>query len=1061
MTPNASRSGATQFVAMVCGRGTRLFLVILLAGTPAFAQLTTATITGTVVDETKGSLPNAEVTIRNVDTGLTRTVFANDAGHFEAPNLPVGRYEVSASMQGFGTAVRRDIQLTVGRNVVLELVLPISTLQQEVVVTGDASLVETTSATVSNLINSKRVEDLPLFNRDLTQLTFLQPGVVKIPSSGNQGVFSGMGDKFSVAGARGTQNLYLLDGVSNADLSGNAQGSSGSYIGSETVQEIQIVTNNYSAEYRSAAGGIVSAITKSGTNALHGAVFEFFRNDALNAPNYFDKKFNVPEPDFDRNQYGGALGGPIQRNRLFFFASYEGLREDLGRTDTATVPSVNARQGRLANGTTVRVAPAVVPFLSLYPVPGQGNSVVQDFGDTVLIAGTLNQPTRNTYALAKIDYQIGSANTISSTYNFDKGERSPFGILGELVGVGTRSRKHVFGAKWTAVLSSASVNELNFGYSDSRPQGDVPLSTIDFVSQGLTFRPNRQRMGDITVAGLSGIGYRVDVSSYQQRGYTLKEAYSLLKGTHSFRMGGEYTYYGYNVSACSRGCNGVWEFRDLSNFLRGNPRRFEVMLPGGDNVDRDLSQHLAGVYFQDNWRATSDLTLNLGLRYEFASVPKEADGRLGNLINLSDPAVTVGEFFKNPTTKSFSPRVGFAWAPQEGAMSVRGGFGIFYEHPMLYNIRTALNELPPFTLVGRIDGSGIDFPNAFFTQIQRAAARPNIRTMQYDLDQTTYYRWSLTAQKQFATNWLVTADYTGTRGHNLWQQSLPNIRRWEGWPEQPPEGVEKFFPPNSPFIFPNFGEMRVQYSNADLWYHGGSLGLERRLHRGLQFGAAFTYSKAIDEGSGVTSGGDELPQDQRGIYAWDLHLKKGPSAYDIRKVFSANVSYELPFGQGLSGFRGALAKGWQVNSVISLADGYALSVEEVSDPQVERIGDDEGLRPDLISGGDDNPVTGDPERWFDLSQFTPSRIGFFGTVGRGTVTSPGLATVDLSIFKNFQIGTGRLQFRVETFNLFNRTNFGTPDMVAFINGAPNPTAGRITRTRTPARQTQLGIRWSF
>jgi carboxypeptidase family protein/TonB-dependent receptor-like protein len=1039
-----------------------ILLLIVATAAPVAAQLTTGTISGTVIDQTKASLPGAEVTITNAGTGLVRTVFANENGRFEAPNLPIGNYEISAALSGFGTAVRRDIQLTVGRTIVIDLTLLLASVQQEVVVTGAAPLVEVTSATVSNLIDARRVEDLPLVNRDLTQLTFLQPGVIKIPSSGTQGLFSGMGDKFTVAGARGTQNLYLIDGVSNSDLSGNAQGSSGAYMGAETVQEIQIVTNNYSAEYRSAAGGIVSAVTKSGTNRFSGSVFEFYRNDALDSANYFDKKFNQAKPDFERNQFGLALGGPLVRNRLFFFTSYEGLREDLGRTDSVLVPSMNVRQGRLASGRTVALNPAVVPFLNLYPVPGQGNTIVQDFGDTVLIAGPLNQPTNSDFALAKIDYQATGGHTLSGTYNFDRGERAPFGVLGDVSdssSLGNKSKKHVVATKWTSVLTAASLNEVHFGYSDTEPEGETPLSTRDFVGQGLLFRPDRKFMGQISVPGVNSIGYRTDASRYRQRAYTLKDGYSLIRGNHSYRAGGEWTYYRYNIFSCSRGCQGVYEFSTMENFLLGVPRRFEVMLPGGDDPVRDLRQHLMGAYFQDNWQARQDITLNMGLRYEFASVPTEVDGKTSNLINLTDPTVTIGPLFKNPTAKSFSPRIGAVWAPGEGRTSIRGGFGIFYEHPMLYNIRTALQELPPFTLVGRIDGTGVNFPNAFATQLSRAGARPNIRTMQYDLDQTTYYRWSVTVQRQFWTNWVVTADYTGTRGYNLWQQSLPNINKWQGWPEQPTG--DKFFPPGSTLINPNFGETRIQYSNADLWYKGGSVAVQRRLTAGLQFGAAFTFSETIDEGSGVTSGGDELPQTQRGIYAWDMHLKKGPAAYDIPKVFTGNVSYELPFGRNLTGLSGALVSGWQINSIISLMDGYPLSVEEESDAQVTRIGDDESLRPDLIPNGNPNPVTGDPERWFDVSQFTPARLGFFGNLPRGTVRSPGLATVDLSVFKNIQVGASRLQFRLETFNLFDRVNFGTPDMIAFINGQPNPTAGRITRTRTAARQMQLGVRWTF
>lgn len=1047
--------------------GPLLFVVLVMAAAPVAAQLTSGTIRGLVKDETGGALPGADVSITNTETGITRSLITNEQGRFEAPNLQVGAYEVAATLSGFRKAVRAGIVLVVGRTAVVDLTLPVAAVEEALIVTGDAPLVETTSATVSNLIDAKKVQDLPLVNRDLTQLAFLQPGVVKIPSSGNQGIFGGMGDKFSVAGARGTQNLYLLDGVSNADLSGNAQGASGSYMGSETVQEIQIVTNNYSAEYRSAAGGIVSAITKSGTNALHGSAFEFFRDDALDAINYFDKKFDTPKPDFRRNQYGGSIGGPIVQNRLFFFGSYEGLQEDLGTTETATVPSIAARQGRLANGRVVRVSPAAQPFVDVYPVPGQGNQVVESFGDTVLIAGPRTRNTKNNFAVGKLDFQMTNTSALSGTYNFDKGERSPFGILGDLSGTGTKSRKHVVSTKWTKVLSSASLNEFHFGYSDSQPEGDIPLSTIDFVQRGLLFRSDRQRLGDIAVPGLSGIGYRQDESSYQQRTYALKDGLSVAKGNHSYRFGGEWTYYRYDVASCSRGCNGVYQFANLEQFLLGVPNRFEVMLPGGDIIARDLRQHMLGVYAQDNWRAGEDLTFNLGLRYEFTSVPREVDGKVSNLLNFTDSDVTVGVLFKNPTKKSFSPRVGFVWAPGEGASSLRGGFGIFYEHPMLYNIRTSLQELPPFTLVGRIDqrdanrvGQEIAFPNAFATQIGLARGRPNIRTFQFNLDPTYYYRWSLTYQRQFWSNWVWSADYTGSRGLHLWQQSLPNINRWQGWPDQPARG-EKFFPVGSTLINPNFGEMRIQSTNANSYYNGGSFSLQKRLSAGLQFQTAFTYSKAIDDGSGVTSGGDELAQEQRGIYAWDMYLRRGLSQFDTRKVFTANLSYELPFGAQATGLAGVLAGGWQVNTVITLSDGYPLSVEETSAAQVARIGDDEQLRPNLIAGGNNNPVTGDPDRWFDISQFTPARIGFFGNVGRNTVTAPGLATVDLSIFKNVAIGLSRLQFRLETFNLFNRVNFGIPDMNAFINEEPNPTAGRITSTRTPARQMQLGVRWMF
>ena len=326
--------------------------MLLVAPAGAWAQLTTGTITGVVKDSSGGFVPGVTVVVQNVETGAARTIVTGVDGRYEAPNLPVGNYAVKAELPGFQTTNRSGINLTVGRTAVVDLELKVGNMTEAVEVKGEAALLETTSATVSNLVDAKRVVELPLINRDLTQLTFLQPGVLKMPTpgAGNSGSFSGMGDKLSVAGARGNQNIFMLDGVSNSDLSGNPQGATGGFAGAETIQEFQIITNNYSAEYRSQAGAIISAVTKSGTNRFRGSMFEFHRNDALDAANFFDKKFGVEKPQFDRNQFGGSLGGPIARNRTFFFTAYEGLRQDQGQTSTINVPTMAARQGILPTG---------------------------------------------------------------------------------------------------------------------------------------------------------------------------------------------------------------------------------------------------------------------------------------------------------------------------------------------------------------------------------------------------------------------------------------------------------------------------------------------------------------------------------------------------------------------------------------------------------------------------------------------------------------------------------------------------------------------------------------
>ena len=306
------------------------------------------------------------------------------------------------------------------------------------------------------------------------------------------------------------------------------------------------------------------------------------------------------------------------------------------------------------------------------------------------------------------------------------------------------------------------------------------------------------------------------------------------------------------------------------------------------------------------------------------------------------------------------------------------------------------------------------------------------------------------------------AGYTGAGALHLVQQTLGNVRRWEGYPNNPTG--PKFFPAGSPLLNPTFGEMRMQSPNGNSYYHGLQVGAQKRLSRGVQMQLAYNFSHVIDQGAGVTQGGEALPQGQRGVYYWDVHMKRSPAAFDIKHSFVTNFSYEPTFGRDLAGVAGAIVKGWQLNGVLSLSSGHPLSVlDDANAAQITRIGDAESLRVDLIPGWNNNPVLGGPDRYYDPSQFTPSRTGFFGTVGPGTVRAPGLATFDLSVFKSFNVTeTNRFQFRAEFFNLFNRVNFHTPDMIPFgPTGTPNPNAGQIERTRTPARQIQFALKYIF
>ena len=657
-----------------------MLVVMLIVSSNAWAQLTTGTVTGVVKDGTGGVVPGVTITVSNVDTGASRTLVTDVQGRYEAPNLPVGNYSVKAELQGFRTTNRSGIALTVGRTAVVDLELAVGAMAEAVTVTGEAALLETTTATVSNLVDEQRVVDLPTINRDLTQLTFLQPGVLKMPTpgGGNSGSFSGMGDKLSVAGARGNQNIFMLDGVSNSDLSGNPQGATGGFAGAETIKEFQIITNNYSAEYRSQAGAIISAVTKSGTNNFRGSVFEFFRNDSLDATNFFDKKFGREKPEFDRNQFGGSLGGPIVPNRTFFFTAYEGLRQDQGNTSTVLVPTMLARQGILPSG-AVSVSPSVVPYLALYPVPGDGNTVIQNLGDgTVQLAGLSRETIDGDMFTVKLDHRVsdGKAGTLSGTYNYDDSARNNFGLLRSDA---LLNEKHALVIKHSSLLSSKTLLESAFNFSDTKPQGDVPLDPPD--DPALLFIPDKTKIGEVIVPGLSQIGTSRDRDAYFQRSYAIAQNLTLSSGRHSLRVGWDSTWYRYLQDTCSNGCFGSYTFRSLNNYLRGIPRRLDARLPDTVSV-KTLDQVMLGAYIQDNFRLTPSFTLNLGLRYEYSSVPEERNGATSYItdLTLEQPLAQLNEpgpLYQNPMTKAFSPRVGFAWAPGGKQWSLRGGAGVY------------------------------------------------------------------------------------------------------------------------------------------------------------------------------------------------------------------------------------------------------------------------------------------------------------------------------------------------------------------------------------------------
>ena len=1076
-------------------------LLISLFISSATAQLTTGNINGTVSDSSGAAVPGAKISAKNTETGVMRETVSGNNGHYEIPNLPSGSYEVTATVTGFQTSVRSGITLSVGQNAIVDHKMQVGAVTQEVTVTGEAPVVETTSATVSQLVDEQKVQDLPLRGRDLTQLMFLQPGVLKTPGTAAVG-FSGMGDKITVNGARQTQNLFLLDGVANSDLSDNPQGASGSYTGAETVKEFQIITNNYSAEYQSAAGAIVSAITKSGTNSIHGSGFETARTSKLDANSWDNNNAGVPKREFTRNQYGGSVGGPIKKDKSFYFGSYEGFKERNNNADQVQVYSPAVRAGQVPStdttgsgsltgpnaGKTVTVNPVIKSYLNLWPEDG----VPYDFAkgqtfslltrnttngiDTLVAPGADQRPVNEDFFAGHFDQLLGNgkAGTLSLTYNFDRSDSLPTDLM---INVGSptsgnspgRTKKHVLGAKHLSVLSPTKVNEFNFGYSFSSVDIDLPLTNTDFGSTGenLATLNGRTLVAQLAApGGVSGVGWRLNHSLYDQVTYQFKDGLSISHGSHSFRMGAEIKLFRYEQDSCSQGCNGIWSWGSISDFLQNVPSTLQVFEPGHDNPVRHLKQLLFGGYFQDNWQTKPSFTLNLGLRYEFVTVPTESSGLVSTLVNPTDPWVTVTTqtlndprykndkfcntpgvsptcassapldgFFKNPSLRSFSPRLGFAYSPGSHKFSLRGGAGMFYEFPLLFTIRTSLQESPPFVVSGTVDSTVFNTSDstpaikaacdasAYCRYLRSGgtpltltpgigsnagivsllAATPSSRSMEYSPKDSRVYRWSLTLQQDLGRGMSISAGYTGSRGTHLWGQTEANSNQWVGYP-LPPTG-DKIFPiqtsdrskgclagntldacaaPFAGLVNPFFSELRLQNADNDSYYHGLAIGFNQKRSHGLEYSFSYNWSKSIDTGSGVTSSGENLPQSQRGMFYWDLGRKRGLSAFDIRNNVSMNYSYLLP-GQTLKGFTGAIAGGWQLNGILTLTGGHPLWLG--SSPTITKnaiggnnSGSAENNPVNLVSGSNTNPIVDsrDAVFYYNPLNFLPADCTGFG-----------------------------------------------------------------------------------
>jgi len=1022
-------------------------------------------------------------------------------------------------------------------------------------------------------VDERRVLEIPLNNRDLTQLAFQNALVLKTPTGapGARNASGGQGDHLSVAGMRGNMNTYLLDGVSNADISGNSQTATTAYSGAETVKEFQVITNNYSAEYQSKPGAIISAVTKSGTNQFHGTLFEFLRNDNVDAYPWAAKSRagdldndGIPDPlkpEFKRNQFGGSFGGPILRDKTFFFTSYEGLRERIGENRVIILPTAAGRRGLLgpnlydsnrperfnradfdAGITPIQVNPIILPYLNLLPVPGTGNTpLLRELRDPVTglpdgraeVASPRNQQTTGDFGAVKIDHQFASQRKgfLAFTWNVDNSTLHRIDAFpGQASAVGEESAKQVYSARHTSIWTPTVLNEFTFGFtrtqpSESHPQNEPDWSNVNGVD--LRFGRNRERMGQITFGNdIATVGFPRDRNLFSQDFWTFRDNLSVSRTNHTLKFGAEINPIRLTMDQVGGSYNGVYNFDTFHRFLTGDVRRLEQDVPAGTPLPSGqvvratkifyYQQEQMAFYFQDNWKVRPNLTLNLGLRYEFLTDAQEAENQFSNLVHITDLDPTVGVNFQNPTKRNFSPRIGFAWSPGgSGQSAIRGGFGIYYELPTIVYWRSHSQELVPFVVAGFLDKddairkyglTGVDFPHGPETLSRELAGVPSYRMWEYENHPAYAYRWSLSLERQMG-DWFGSIAYNGSRGVHLYTNADANQAKWDGYPNNPP-GQELHWTEQldsrgrsvlQPALNPSFNNIWAIAPRASSFYHGMSVNVQRRLSAGLQLQVGYNFSKNIDFGAGSTNRSDGLPQNQRIDSYWQHGRMKGLSLIDFRHNFVTSFTYDVP-RTPWTGVLGAILNGWQTNGVLTFTSGSPFTVYDSNNRQRDAMRKNGRITPNLIADGDQNPVTGNPDAWFDVNQFIPStcrqnvycygnvegtpnfnpnisgrsattprpdlgfQVGYWGQLGMNTLTSDGLANFDFSLSKNIPISeTMRFQFRSEFFNLTNSPSYRLPNFTLFNgnNASRSSEVGRVDSTRNDERQIQFALKFIF
>ena len=1107
------------YVSLV--RGAAMAAVLLAFAMCARAQ-NSANLTGQVFDATGAVIQSASVTARNVDTGLVRTASSDGQGRYRIYSLPLGPYEVRASKAGFQEVVRRGVQLVVGEEATVDFSLAVGPISQQITIEEPAALVSTTTTDISGVVGERQIKDLPLNGRSFDLLLPLNPGVVNFTweKTGGTGISNSTnGNNFAVDGNRPQQNLFLLNGVEYTGAAENNMqpgGTSGQLLGVDAVREFNVLRDNYGAEYGKRPGAQVLIVSQTGTNNWHGSAYEFLRNNDLDSRNFFDVN---GAPLFQRNQFGASIGGPIQKDKTFFFLNYEGFRQNLHQTSLTFVPADDARTNpglgvvwgsACPPANQAACANVVGQLLTLWPeangpeltTNGQPGGPLSGIAE--LFASPL-QKIREDFGAARVDHRFSERNWLSVNYTVDDGHdntATPFDPFSTDI---ANLREQVLSLEETHVFSPMAVNTARFGFSRAayfflgEPTPGTPSALVtSFVGDlpvGAVVVGGNTTSNPATQLGLAGSNNGTNLNVFRNL-FTYEDQVKLTHGRHQVTLGGWIQRFQSNETiALSQ--FGQASFSSIKALLGGTVGTFTY-----DPAPTEMNWRsvFGAWYAEDTIRLRPNLVLTLGFRGESSTGWNEAHGRAANYFftdGVIDSAPHIGHsaFSNNNFSFLAQPRVGVAWSPFGEKTVIRAAFGIYNELQDALGYRMDQNgPFNPAVAISNLPLSSLPEP---FSPIP-AAAKPVPGGVQPNLQAPTLISWSLRVQREILPNTSLTVGYVGTHGyHELLgldaNEPTPVICPAAPCPANFPT-LTGFDPvsntayalmnvpvPAGTFYIPAacaagvagcnpaIGPTWSWYSKASSSYNALEVDVNHRFSHGLSLRGVYTWSRALDDGDTLNP---TTANNAPGLVAnpFDIKGDWGPATFTANNVGVISGVYELPFGHGrafwsdVDGWKERVVNGWSIDSVVTAQSGFFFTPQLSYNPT--RSGDTKNpVRPFINPDFSGKIVIGKPDQWFNPGAFLtePNNSGFFGDARRDSVLGPGLATWDFSVRKDTQI-TERLnlQFRAEVFNLLNRANFNTPNVVlATLNGTtpvPNPDAGVVTATSTTARQVQFGLK---